>query len=136
MKILSPQTILSNYYRINSHWILTGLRQFSTQSDALPIRELNQEFYRTSETNPSKHNELHHGLFYKIPDNIVNRLFLLAGFEKEIQPVLKIFRETAIMVRKPATDIIGYLNKTDFNKPPNSYVLCKLIDDKILFINS
>ena len=83
--------------------------------------------FRTDEAEPAKHNDVHHGLFYTIPSDTASLLFVLGGFDKEQQLMLKTFRETSIMVRKPALEIINYLNKTDFNKPPNRYVLCKQI---------
>ncbi|XP_017494067.1 PREDICTED: 28S ribosomal protein S29, mitochondrial-like [Rhagoletis zephyria] len=79
--------------------------------------------FRTDEAEPAKHNDVHHGLFYTIPNDTASLLFVLGGFDKEQQLMLKTFRETSIMVRKPALEIINYLNKTDFNKPPNRYVL-------------
>lgn len=82
--------------------------------------------FRTDEADPAKHSDIHHGLFYTIPSDTASLLFVLGGFDKEQQLMLKTFRETSIMVRKPALEIINYLNKTDFSKPPNRYVLCKL----------
>lgn len=86
-----------------------------------------EKLFRTDESDPTKHNDIHHGLFYRIPNEIASRLFILGGFDKEQQLMLKTFRETSIMVRKPALEIINYLRMTDFSRPPNRFVLCKLL---------
>ena len=86
-----------------------------------------QTIFRTDESDPAKHGDIHDGLFYTIPHEIASRLFVLGGFDKEQQLTMKTFRETSIMVRKPALEILSYLKKTDFSKPPNRYVLCKLL---------
>lgn len=88
-----------------------------------------QALFRTSESDPTRHGDLHHGLFYTIPSEIASRLFVLGGFEKEQQLMMKTFRETSIMVRRPALEIIDLLNKTDFDKPPNRFVLCECFID-------
>ncbi|KAI2797757.1 28S ribosomal protein S29, mitochondrial [Blomia tropicalis] len=82
-----------------------------------------EKLFRTDESDPTKHNDIHHGLFYRIPNEIASRLFILGGFDKEQQLMLKTFRETSIMVRKPALEIINYLRMTDFSRPPNRFVL-------------
>lgn len=107
--------------------IIQQQRKFTTKNSEINLqeRDLSRAFFRTDLSNPAEHNDLHHGLFYRIPNDIANRLFLLGGFDKLQQETLKVFQETAIMIRKPALEVIDYLRRTDFTKPPNSYVLCK-----------
>lgn len=95
-------------------------------SQTLTKTDKRQSIFRTEESNPVKHGKIHDGLYYKIPSDVASRLFVLGGFDKEQQLMLKAFQETAIMIRNPALEIISYLNKTDFSKPPNRFVLCKL----------
>ncbi|OTF83788.1 hypothetical protein BLA29_001834 [Euroglyphus maynei] len=112
---------LSRFYRMsNTEIMVIQRRKFATVN--LPVRDLSQAFFRTDVSNPAEHNDLHHGLFYRIPNDIANRLFLLGGFDKNQQEMLKVFQETAIMIRKPALEVIDYLRRTDFSKPPNSYM--------------
>ncbi|KAH9412894.1 28S ribosomal protein S29, mitochondrial [Dermatophagoides pteronyssinus] len=108
---------------MNNHLkLLSSLESNTCFSEQQPDY-LSRAFFRTDLSNPAEHNDLHHGLFYRIPNDIANRLFLLGGFDKLQQETLKVFQETAIMIRKPALEVIDYLRRTDFTKPPNSYVL-------------
>lgn len=105
---------------------------FSTQvkvNTELPV-------FRTSEIDPSKHRDIQHGMFYTIPRDMANRLFLLGGFDKEQQAMFEVFQETAVMIRQPALEIIDYLKRTDFTRPPNRYVLCKKYLSMFLSLSS
>lgn len=96
------------------------------QSEPEATLKLKLDTCRTTESDPAKHGPLHHGLFYTIPSEAANRLFVLGGLDKQQTSLIKTFQEHAIMVRKPALEIISLLEKTDFSRPPNRYVLCKL----------
>lgn len=39
----------------------------------------------------------------------------------------KMFAETAVMIRKPALEVINSLKSTDFQKPAVRYLLCILL---------
>lgn len=101
---------------------LSSVANFSSQS-----LEQKSKFvhFRCEEADPTKHNELHEGLFYVVPKEEATKLYSLGGWDKEQHLMFKTFREEAIMIRKPSMEIINYLNKTDFQRPPNRYVLCK-----------
>ncbi|KAH7644315.1 28s ribosomal protein s29 [Dermatophagoides farinae] len=116
---------LSRFCRMTTTQQVIQRRKFATTNSDVnhSVRDLSSAFFRTDTSNPAEHNDLHHGLFYRIPNDIANRLFLLGGFDKCQQETIKIFQETAIMIRKPALEVIDYLRRTDFNRPPNSYVL-------------
>lgn len=118
---------LSRFCRMTTTQQVIQRRKFATTNSDVnhSVRDLSSAFFRTDTSNPAEHNDLHHGLFYRIPNDIANRLFLLGGFDKCQQETIKIFQETAIMIRKPALEVIDYLRRTDFNRPPNSYVLCE-----------
>ncbi|XP_055640121.1 28S ribosomal protein S29, mitochondrial isoform X2 [Toxorhynchites rutilus septentrionalis] len=81
------------------------------------------EDFRTSESNSTKHNKSHLSRYYSIPIEHQKRIFTYGGFPKTFQKQIKTFNEASIMVRKPAVEIINYLNCTDFKQPANRYVL-------------
>lgn len=99
---------------------------YSCMSTSVQPNEQMYQYFRTNESDPSKQSYEHEGQFYTLKPDIATKLFLLGGFDKEQQLALKTFRETAIMIRKPALEIMGYLKKTDFSKPVNRYILCKI----------
>lgn len=120
--------ILGNYSKLLSS---NQRRQFcstpTNQTNDVYEHLKTKTIFRTEESDPTKHRDIHEGLFYTIPSEISNRLFLLGGLDKEQQLMMKTFRETSIMIRKPALEIINRLNTTDFTKPPNKFVLRKYI---------
>lgn len=44
----------------------------------------------------------------------------------DLRKQTKVFRELGILVRRPAVEIISYLEQTDFTKSINKYILCIL----------
>jgi len=95
---------------------------------------LEDTYFRTEETNPAMHNTKHLGRIYTV-DPEVPRLF-----GKELNPKenyhannyfaprqwtdrCKVLDETAIMVRKPAIQIINCIKNSDLNKPAIRYLL-------------
>jgi hypothetical protein len=80
--------------------------------------------FRTHETNPSEHSTQHLSMYYTMPSEVVNKLFVLGGFDKEQQITFKTFNETSIMIRNPALEVIQYLKKADYSRLINRYVLC------------
>lgn len=119
------QVITKGSCEVTTTNTLLRLQRNLATSSAAQV-QLMPSIFRTDEADPAKHSDIHHGLFYTIPSDTASLLFVLGGFDKEQQLMLKTFRETSLMVRKPALEIINYLNKTDFSRPPNRYVLCKL----------
>ena len=115
------KTLLSNVDSPNKSYLkcnFSSLESAKVKNEFVP--------FRTNENDPTKHIEkFHDGMFYTIPKDIASRLFVLGGFDKEQQSMIQVFQETAIMIRKPALEIIDLLNRTDFNKPPNKFVLCR-----------
>ncbi|KAF7492892.1 28S ribosomal protein S29 [Sarcoptes scabiei] len=117
--ITSIRWLLMNDFKEKSSQLLSISSSFFSSAS----KALSSSYFRTKECDPSKHQEIHNGLFYQIPKEASNRLFLFGGFDKDIQSTLNVFQEMCIMVRKPAIDVINLLNRTDFNQPPNFYVL-------------
>ncbi|UXI16242.1 BUB3-interacting and GLEBS motif-containing protein [Sarcoptes scabiei] len=120
--ITSIRWLSMNDFKEKSSQLLSISSSFFSTSP----KALSSSYFRTKECDPSKHQEIHNGLFYQIPKEASNRLFLFGGFDKDIQSTLNVFQEMCIMVRKPAIDVINLLNRTDFNQPPNFYVLCMI----------
>ncbi|XP_066598044.1 small ribosomal subunit protein mS29 [Prorops nasuta] len=79
--------------------------------------------FRTNETNPSNHTEKYLSRFYTVPSEIVNHTFKFDGIPKSFLKQIKTFKECSIMIRKPAVEIISYLNQTDYSKSVNKYIL-------------
>ncbi|XP_014244282.1 28S ribosomal protein S29, mitochondrial [Cimex lectularius] len=78
---------------------------------------------RIDETNPVKHTNEHLGLFYTVPVADRAKLFPAGGLPKSFLSSVDTFNEMCLMIRKPALDVINYLEKTDFDKPVIRYVL-------------
>jgi len=81
------------------------------------------EEFRTLENNPTNHTKDHVGKFYEIDGETKKKLFRNVAIPKSYQDQIKTFNESCLMVRKPATELIGYIKKTDFSKPNIRYVL-------------
>lgn len=79
--------------------------------------------FRTSESSPSQHNENQIGMFYTINSDLCKQLFGNGGLPKSFMKQTKTFTETALMVRRPALDLMECLKATDMSKPVIRYVL-------------
>lgn len=88
-----------------------------------PALSVKLEDFRTLESDPTKHDAKHLGRFYTISPEVKKQLFAHVGLPKKFRTQTKTFSEMCVMVREPAVEIIGYLNRTDFNKPTNRFVL-------------
>lgn len=95
-------------------------RLFSTQ--AHEVTNVKFDNFRTLESNPTKHTEAHLNRFYTIDPSLRKTIFHKASMPLEFFEHLKTFGEMSLMIREPAVEVIGYLNKTDYKKPVNRYV--------------
>lgn len=100
---------------------LTATRAQSTATETAPA-SIRATY--TSETDARKHNLDHEGMFYVLPQEAYDRLFKMDGFNKFQMEMINYLKETAILIRKPALEIINFLERTDFNKPVTRYVIC------------
>lgn len=80
--------------------------------------------FRTEVDDPRTHSERHVGRFYSIPSEVYDGLFKFAGFTADQRAMMSLLDDQSIMVRRPALEIIGFLDKTDFSKPVNRFVIC------------
>uniref|UniRef100_A0A8C1V2B1 Small ribosomal subunit protein mS29 n=1 Tax=Cyprinus carpio TaxID=7962 RepID=A0A8C1V2B1_CYPCA len=78
--------------------------------------------FRTSERDPTYHSEGHTGQYYTLPPTHIQKLFPY-GLPPRFQLQIKTFNEGCVMVRPPALELISYLKRADYSKPPLRYVL-------------
>nr|CAG4643947.1 EOG090X05V1 [Lepidurus arcticus] len=78
---------------------------------------------RTLENNPRNHNDSHIGRFYTLPSNLQKQLFLTGGITKTYADLSQTIRELVFMVRKPAIEVISYLETINLDSPAVRYVL-------------
>lgn len=89
------------------------------ETDSAP-REM--PFFRTPESDPGSHSELHLGQFYTLPPTHL-RTALPHGLPYRFQMQMKTFGEACVMVREPSLELISLLKKADYSKPPLRYLL-------------
>ncbi|XP_074540596.1 small ribosomal subunit protein mS29 [Halichoeres trimaculatus] len=77
--------------------------------------------FRTRENDPACHTEKHIGQYYTLPPAHTHTAFP-HGLPRYFQQQMKTFNEACVMVRQPALEVISYLKKADFSKPPTRYV--------------
>uniref|UniRef100_A0A8C2GHC4 Small ribosomal subunit protein mS29 n=2 Tax=Cyprinus carpio TaxID=7962 RepID=A0A8C2GHC4_CYPCA len=68
------------------------------------------------------HSEGHSGQYYTLPPTHIQKLFPY-GLPPRFQLQIKTFNEGCVMVRPPALELISYLKRADYSKPPLRYVL-------------
>ena len=66
------------------------------------------------------------GRFYRLSESVKKQLFSHGGLPKEFKTLSDTLNELCIMVRRPAIEIINYLNQTNFDAPVTRYLLCEL----------
>ncbi|XP_076642066.1 mitochondrial ribosomal protein S29 isoform X2 [Halictus rubicundus] len=98
----------------------SGRRTLATVS-APELQTIDTETFRTFESYPPNHVESHLGRVYTIPKGI-EKLYQ-NGIPNEWRQQVKAFGEFGILIRRPAIEIISYLEQTDYSKPINKYVL-------------
>nr|XP_033321577.1 28S ribosomal protein S29, mitochondrial [Megalopta genalis] len=108
------------YSLVRGICIARGRRTLATVL-ATELKDIENETFRTFESDPQNHIETHLGRVYTIPKDIEK--FFQNGMPNEWKQQIKVFGEFGILVRRPATEIISYLEQTDYSKPINKYVL-------------
>ncbi|XP_076235913.1 mitochondrial ribosomal protein S29 [Calliopsis andreniformis] len=79
------------------------------------------ESFRTLETYPPNHVIGHLNKVYTVPSDVKN--LLIDEVPNEWKTQIKTFAEFGILIRKPAVELISYLEHTDYTKSINKYVL-------------
>lgn len=77
--------------------------------------------FRTRENDPACQSENHIGQYYTLPSAHVCTLFPQT-LPRRYQQQVKTFNEACMMVRQPALEVISYLKKADYSKPPLRYL--------------
>lgn len=83
---------------------------------------INSEYFRTRQNNPLHHTIKDEGLFYTIPKEEVKTVFP-AGYSTRWERLIKPFNEAAMMVRRPALEVIDYIRQTNFDQLAIKYVI-------------
>lgn len=86
--------------------------------------QMRETSFLTLESDPTKHTEAHLYRFYVVPPQLQERLFTLGGFSTSQQLNHATLREMALMIRRPALEIMNCLRKADYSKPVIRYVIC------------
>ncbi|KZC07495.1 PREDICTED: 28S ribosomal protein S29, mitochondrial [Dufourea novaeangliae] len=100
---------------------LTSGRRTYTTATATKLQNTEIEPFRTFETYPPNHTESHLGRIYTVP--FEDHQVLQNNIPNEWKQQIKIFAEFGILIRKPAVEIISYLEQTDYTRPINKYVI-------------
>ena len=123
--MISTRAILST---LKSASRLTAENLIFRGCSSLAVGSLEESYYRTSQNDPTQHGVNHLGRIYTV-DPEVPKLF-----GKEINPKenyyannyfgprqwvdsCSVVRETAIMVREPAVQVMNYIRNYDHNNP-------------------
>ncbi|XP_071844887.1 small ribosomal subunit protein mS29-like isoform X2 [Apostichopus japonicus] len=101
---------------------LHAANRFPLADDLTVTKDHRSEYFRTSETNPLNHTLQHEGLFYTIPQDEVKRVFPV-GYSTRWERLIKPFNEAAVMVRRPAVEIIQLIKHTNFDHLALKYVV-------------
>ncbi|XP_031431720.1 28S ribosomal protein S29, mitochondrial isoform X2 [Clupea harengus] len=78
-------------------------------------------FFRTRESDPACHAEVHMGQYYTLSPVHLRTVFP-HGLPSRFQLQMKTFNETCVMVRQPALELISHLKKADYSKPAVRYM--------------
>ncbi|XP_058119749.1 small ribosomal subunit protein mS29-like [Anopheles ziemanni] len=79
--------------------------------------------FRTSEQNPVNHDRTALSRFYTVPVEVYRQIFAHRGVPKNFEKQVKTFNECCLMVRQPAVEIMEHLQRNDFDRPVNRFVL-------------
>lgn len=97
----------------------SAIRLLSTQATDPGLKF---DDFRTLESNPTNHTDVHLGRFYTVDPNVRKSVLHRTSMPKKFFEDVKTFAEMSLMVREPAVEVISYLNKTDYTKPVNRFV--------------
>ncbi|KAF7992588.1 hypothetical protein HCN44_004932 [Aphidius gifuensis] len=99
------------------------LRRYTTIAEPAAVQDIQIDHFRTNETNPINHDKKHLNRFYKLPNQVRQKLFQHGGLPQNLLSQFDTFFENCILIREPALEIISYLKATDYSRPVNRYVL-------------
>ncbi|XP_059479152.1 small ribosomal subunit protein mS29 [Neocloeon triangulifer] len=79
-------------------------------------------FFRTR-SSPTEQSSSNGGQYYTVDPAVKKQLYLYGGIPKEYDGLCKTFKETCIMVREPALEIMHYLKSSNFDNAAIRYCL-------------
>ncbi|XP_050549054.1 28S ribosomal protein S29, mitochondrial [Daktulosphaira vitifoliae] len=78
---------------------------------------------RSLKSNPIDHNQNDVSKFYTIEPKTVSKIFQSGGLPKPFVEQTQVFAETALMIRKPALEVINNLKIANYEKPAVRYLM-------------
>ncbi|XP_038643120.1 28S ribosomal protein S29, mitochondrial isoform X2 [Scyliorhinus canicula] len=99
-----------------------GVWEACAVAEPVPATPRAPAVFRTSETDPGQHSELHEGLHYSISARDLKTIFP-HGFTRRFQQQIKTFNETCVMIRRPALELLSYLKSANYSHPAIRYVV-------------
>ena len=77
---------------------------------------------RCEESNPSEHTLSNLSTFYKLPDDILNRMYTKDTFSRQYKRHSEAFGEHTMMIRRNMLEVTNYLKNADYSLPVNKYL--------------
>jgi len=85
------------------------------------------ENFRCNESNPENHTLKDLGLFYKLPDDLLNKVVTEKWntfmYSNQFLRHTKAFNEHCQMIRRPGLELVHYLKHANYDLPVNRYLL-------------
>ncbi|KAK2705044.1 hypothetical protein QYM36_017175 [Artemia franciscana] len=69
------------------------------------------------------HTKEHESQFYNVPDQTFKKIFQFGGVPDQYLEQMRLFREQAILIRQPALELMGLLERTNFQNPTIRYLI-------------
>ncbi|CAK9819295.1 28S ribosomal protein S29, mitochondrial [Anthophora plagiata] len=113
--------MLSHTCSLFSRMCVASGRRTVTTAAAKEIQDTKIPSFRSMESYPPEHDTNDLNQIYTVPETITN--LLIPGVPDEMKKQIKIFNEFGILIRKPAIELISFLEQTDYTKCINKYVL-------------
>lgn len=81
------------------------------------------QHFRCYDSNPIDHKLQHLNRFYTVLPETYRKLFTHGGMTREFHKMVKTFNECCVMVRKPALEVMSYLQTANYSTPVIRYLL-------------
>ena len=101
----------------------SGQQKQRLESDDKAAKSLSQVNCRTSETDPTRHHERQEAMFYSMPKDIQTKLFTVFNWHKTTHELFDVLHETAIMIRRPALQLMQAIRETDLEQPLRRFIV-------------
>lgn len=78
---------------------------------------------RTNKSDPTNHSPSDEAMFYTLPKEVQNKLFAVYNWHKTTHELFDVMNEAAIMIRRPALQIMQELRSHDWEQPLRRFLL-------------